>query len=394
MIFPIQLGALSLALLLAVNYYNAHYSYEAANKKYAKSAERSKVASTAAGIQTPSTDNSIPVAIRNIEPIAVTEKTNPDITDTEDTVTAAAPETSETPGTSLANDETRSNTNKSNYVELVSNRNATVKAYTYAAIEPMALSTPIYGPTFVIPDEQKTPSDTLDKINPVDPMTAESTTLSEEEIEEEIFEKESELAAAALKAEILRETKRLEAQTLAAKQSSSRILLETSTISQAIQNISNAPAADELTAPDPTPEPSLDRSLDRSGQTDISPSIQLAALSTAEPKLATTTRTTSQIQDHKWFSDLPPNQFVVQVAASISYQELVEYVRDTKFTGPVAIYPFKANKNGNLLYGLSTGLYDSREAAVEGLEQIPISEEHGVWVRKVSIVAREIEALN
>lgn len=95
-----------------------------------------------------------------------------------------------------------------------------------------------------------------------------------------------------------------------------------------------------------------------------------------------------------WFQQLPADHFVVQIAAATEQQVLVDYAADRAFNSPLAIYPFKVNKDGEVVYGLSTGLFIVQDDALTELPVLSeMSDEHGVWVRRVADIKDELSDL-
>lgn len=101
-----------------------------------------------------------------------------------------------------------------------------------------------------------------------------------------------------------------------------------------------------------------------------------------------------QLYNADWLQAVPENHYVVQIAAATEPKVLMNYASDKRFNPPLAIYPFKLNRKGELMYGLSTGLFIVQDDALTELPILSeISEEHGVWVRKVADIKLELAAL-
>ncbi len=101
-----------------------------------------------------------------------------------------------------------------------------------------------------------------------------------------------------------------------------------------------------------------------------------------------------QLQNADWLEQQPENHYVVQVAAATEQQILLDYAADKDFKAPLVIYPFKVNKDGELVYGLSTGLFIAQDDAIAELPVLSkISEQHGVWVRKVADIKGQLSSL-
>ncbi len=104
--------------------------------------------------------------------------------------------------------------------------------------------------------------------------------------------------------------------------------------------------------------------------------------------------TAQQLQNADWLEQLPENHYVVQIAAATEQQILLDYAADRNFKAPLVIYPFKVNKDGELVYGLSTGLFIAQDDALTELPVLSkISEQHGVWVRKVADIKDQLSSL-
>lgn len=101
-----------------------------------------------------------------------------------------------------------------------------------------------------------------------------------------------------------------------------------------------------------------------------------------------------EIYNAEWMLELPEDHYVVQIASATEQQTLLQYAADKSFNAPLAIFPFKVNKNGELVYGLSTGLFIEKDDATTELPMLSkISTQHGVWVRKVAEIKQQLVSL-
>lgn len=76
--------------------------------------------------------------------------------------------------------------------------------------------------------------------------------------------------------------------------------------------------------------------------------------------------------------------YVIQIASSTNYDALLDYGRGLSQLGAMTIYPSRENQNGELHYGISTGLYASSAEAFKALESLPDSaRSYNPWVRAV-----------
>jgi len=117
-------------------------------------------------------------------------------------------------------------------------------------------------------------------------------------------------------------------------------------------------------------------------------------LRAAETDMAEREKTGTQILTEQWIQQQPENHFVVQIASSSDSELLQDYAGRNPLHTPLAIYPYKINKTGNVVYGLSTGLFIDRQDAMTELPRLnKISKRHGVWVRKISDIKTALRAL-
>ena len=148
-----------------------------------------------------------------------------------------------------------------------------------------------------------------------------------------------------------------------------------------------------LTAPLPTGTALIKRSNTNS----IQPATQAATPTTPEPiKLAEPeiNSTPNKLFDSEWLAAQRGNQFVIQLATSSQYNELVNYAKALPVSGPLAIFPFKKNSSDGLVYGLSAGLHDSLTEAKAALETLPQdSARYGYWIRAVAEINSRVIAL-
>ena len=103
---------------------------------------------------------------------------------------------------------------------------------------------------------------------------------------------------------------------------------------------------------------------------------------------------TTTILSVNWLLAQPSNYYVAQIASSPNLELLTSLAQNQNLEDPLAIYPFKVNKNGNLVYGLSSGLFTSKSPAMAKVPELAeISEHHGVWVRQISEIGDQLESL-
>jgi len=103
---------------------------------------------------------------------------------------------------------------------------------------------------------------------------------------------------------------------------------------------------------------------------------------------------TTTILSVNWLLAQPSNYYVAQIASSPNLELLTNLAQNQNLEEPLAIYPFKVNKNRNLVYGLSSGLFTSKSPAMAKVPELAeISKHHGVWVRQISEIEDQLESL-
>ncbi len=90
------------------------------------------------------------------------------------------------------------------------------------------------------------------------------------------------------------------------------------------------------------------------------------------------------IYTHRWLGAQNPSRYVIQLASSTNYKELLDFVSDKQLQQPIAIYPFKKSRAGTVVYGVSAGLYSTSSEAMKSASSLSNTKAHGVWIRKVA----------
>lgn len=117
-------------------------------------------------------------------------------------------------------------------------------------------------------------------------------------------------------------------------------------------------------------------------------------LRSAETNTAEQQEPKTRLLTGEWVQQQPENHFVVQIASSTNFELLQDYATRNPLTAPLAIYPYKVSKTGNVVYGLSTGLFIDRQDAMNELPRLTeISKRHGVWVRKIADLKTNLASL-
>lgn len=137
---------------------------------------------------------------------------------------------------------------------------------------------------------------------------------------------------------------------------------------------------------DAASQTSLDQSLGQSGQpVAVEPIADGVVVS--EPNRA--------IENERWVLFQSPTKFTVQLATSRERGYIIDLAQTMEVQDPVAIYPFLTTNSNNPVFGLLSGLYDTRAeaiAAVEGMTDA--TKQFGVWIRPVSDLQDDIKRRN
>ena len=79
-----------------------------------------------------------------------------------------------------------------------------------------------------------------------------------------------------------------------------------------------------------------------------------------------------------------PTHFTVQLATSRERNYILELAQGLS-ESPVAIYPFRTTESQNPVFGLLSGLYETRTEAINAVEKMPKDlKRFGVWIRPIS----------
>lgn len=101
------------------------------------------------------------------------------------------------------------------------------------------------------------------------------------------------------------------------------------------------------------------------------------------------------IENERWVLFQSPTKFTVQLATSRERGYIIDLAQTMEVQDPVAIYPFLTTNSNNPVFGLLSGLYDTRAeaiAAVEGMTDA--TKQFGVWIRPVSDLQDDIKRRN
>ena len=93
---------------------------------------------------------------------------------------------------------------------------------------------------------------------------------------------------------------------------------------------------------------------------------------------------TRAVENERWVLFQEPTHFTVQLATSRERNYILELAQGLS-ESPVAIYPFRTTESQNPVFGLLSGLYETRTEAINAVEKMPKDlKRFGVWIRPIS----------
>ena len=98
------------------------------------------------------------------------------------------------------------------------------------------------------------------------------------------------------------------------------------------------------------------------------------------------------IENERWVLFQSPTKFTVQLATSRERGYIIDLAQTMEVTDPVAIYPFLTTDSNNPVFGLLSGLYDTRAEAIAAVDNMSdATKQFGVWIRPVSDLQEDIK---
>ena len=105
----------------------------------------------------------------------------------------------------------------------------------------------------------------------------------------------------------------------------------------------------------------------------------------------TAARTRPDLVDEEWITQLDPEHYIVQYSSSTDLESLKEFVPVIDNAEEIAIYPFKENQAGRLVYGIATGVVPDLDTALKSLEELPAeARAHNPWIRPVRELIEQV----
>jgi septal ring-binding cell division protein DamX len=99
------------------------------------------------------------------------------------------------------------------------------------------------------------------------------------------------------------------------------------------------------------------------------------------------------VENERWVLFQEAGKFTVQLATSRERGYIIDLAQSLPAQDPVAIYPFLTTNSKNPVFGLLSGLYNTREEAVAAVANMdPAAKQFGVWIRPIGDLQTAIKA--
>ncbi len=99
------------------------------------------------------------------------------------------------------------------------------------------------------------------------------------------------------------------------------------------------------------------------------------------------------VENERWVLFQESGKFTVQLATSRERGYIIDLAQSLPAQEPVAIYPFLTTNSKNPVFGLLSGLYNTREEAIAAVESMdPAAKQFGVWIRPIGDLQSAIKA--
>ena len=98
------------------------------------------------------------------------------------------------------------------------------------------------------------------------------------------------------------------------------------------------------------------------------------------------------IENERWVLFQAPTKFTVQLATSRERDYIIDLAQTLDTDEPVAIYPFLTTNSNNPVFGLLSGLYETRSEALTAVENMANdTKQFGVWIRPIADLQADIK---
>lgn len=102
-----------------------------------------------------------------------------------------------------------------------------------------------------------------------------------------------------------------------------------------------------------------------------------------------------RVRSAEWLVEQDDSSFVIQLESSANHVIMQQQARKLSTAGDLAIYPFVVSNNGEVIYGMSYGLYSTLEQAKKASTELPGDlVRFGTWIRQVGTLKRQMRAID
>lgn len=97
------------------------------------------------------------------------------------------------------------------------------------------------------------------------------------------------------------------------------------------------------------------------------------------------------IVNQQWVLEQSSDIYTIQFRTSPDAEILRQFAPDIGSETPVSIFPFKKSADGQVVFGIASGLYENMQDAKAAIEiMTPAAREYGPWIRPLDVLQREI----
>lgn len=100
---------------------------------------------------------------------------------------------------------------------------------------------------------------------------------------------------------------------------------------------------------------------------------------------------TANLLDEQWVMQQDREHFTIQLGTSPDADLLKDFIPLINTDSAITLYPFKTTDSGRFVYGLSTGIYEDLETALQAVDELPKEAvEFGPWIRPIKELQKQI----
>ena len=97
------------------------------------------------------------------------------------------------------------------------------------------------------------------------------------------------------------------------------------------------------------------------------------------------------IVNEQWVLEQSSDNYTIQFRTSSDAEILRQFAPDIGSQTTLSIFPFKKSTDGEVIFGIATGLYENMEDALAAIEVMaPAAQEFGPWIRPLNVLQSEI----